>query len=127
MVEEIHTLETKGMTGQNSTNPQSECQDPSRMDISLLSNTQPPECSRNTGVTVDGPTDQLRDHEKLARPEYQIPLSNMDRLMSIMPYPQTTFDATGLGPVSLTLGLRQNAEHVQQLQQHFGVQAGKFE
>lgn len=122
MVEEIHTLETKGLTEQNLTNPQSECQDPSRMDISSLSNTQPPECSRNTGVTLDGPNDQLRDHEKLARPEYQIPLSNMDRLMSIMPYPQATFDATRLGPVSLTLGLRQNAEHVQQLQQHFGGQ-----
>lgn len=124
MVEEIHTLETKGLAEPNSTNPQPDNQDLSRMNMSSLSNTQPPECSMNTGaLTVSEPNDQLRANEKQAsRSEYQIPLSNMDRLMSFMPYPRATFDATGLGPVSLTLGLRQNAEHVQQLQQHFGGQ-----
>ncbi|MFS8011746.1 putative transcription factor Homeodomain-TALE-BEL family [Helianthus anomalus] len=127
MVEEIHTLETKGLAEASSSHPQSNGQDPNWMDMSSLSNTQqPPECSRNPSVnvnlTADEPHDQLRDHEKQARAEYQIPLSGMDRLMSIMPYPRATFDATGLGPVSLTLGLRQNAEHVQQLQQHFGGQ-----
>lgn len=120
MVEEIHTLETKGLAEPNSTNPPPAGQDPSRMDMSSFSNMQPPEsCSRNP-ETRDEPNDQLQDHEKLGRPEYQIPLASMDRLMSIMPYPRTTFDASGLGPVSLTLGLRQNAENVQQLQQHFG-------
>lgn len=124
MVEEIHTLETKGLAEPNSTNPQPAGQDPSRMDMSSFSNLQPQECSRNpdTALTGDEPNDQLQDHEKLARPEYQIPLASMDRLMSIMPYPRATFDASGLGPVSLTLGLRQNAENVQQLQQHFGGQ-----
>ncbi|KAK1409937.1 hypothetical protein QVD17_36468 [Tagetes erecta] len=133
MVEEIHALETKGLADQpNSSQPQSDGQDPGSWNMDMmspLSNTQPPQCSRNLNVNIENsnvnePLDQLRDHEKQARPEYQnnIPLSGMDRLMSIMPYPRATFDATGLGPVSLTLGLRQNAEHVQQLQQHFGGQ-----
>ncbi|KAI3799369.1 hypothetical protein L1987_34663 [Smallanthus sonchifolius] len=122
MVEEIHALETKGLAEPNSSHPQSDGQDPGWMDTSSLSNTQPPECSRNPGVNVNLTVDEPHDHEKQARHEYQIPLSGMDRLMSIMPYPRATFDATGLGPVSLTLGLRQNAEHVQQLQQHFGGQ-----
>ncbi|XP_076916702.1 BEL1-like homeodomain protein 8 [Bidens hawaiensis] len=127
MVEEIHTLETKGLAEANSSHPQPDGQDPNWMDMSSLSNTQPPECSRNPGVNVNSTVDEshghLRDHEKQPRPDqYDIPLSGMDRLMSIMPYPRATFDATGLGPVSLTLGLRQNAEHVQQLQKHFGGQ-----
>ncbi|KAI3793764.1 hypothetical protein L1987_36386 [Smallanthus sonchifolius] len=125
MVEEIHALETKGLVEPNSSHPQSDGgQDPGWMDMSSLSNTQPTaECSRNPSVNVNLTVDERpHDHEKQARPEYQIPLSGMDRLMSIMPYPRATFDATGLGPVSLTLGLRQNAEHVQQLQQHFGGQ-----
>ncbi|XP_076957550.1 BEL1-like homeodomain protein 8 [Bidens hawaiensis] len=127
MVEEIHTLETKGLTEANSSHPQPDGQDPNWMDMSSLSNTQPPECSRNPGVNVNSTVDEshghLLDHEKQPRPDqYDIPLSGMDRLMSIMPYPRATLDATGLGPVSLTLGLRQNAEHVQHLQQHFGGQ-----
>ncbi|KAI3748230.1 hypothetical protein L6452_11179 [Arctium lappa] len=129
MVEEIHTLETKGLAEPNSTNPPpAGHQDPSsRMDMTSFSNMQPPDqsCSRNPDTTRDEPpNDQLQqqDQEKLGRPEYQIPLASMDRLMSIMPYPRATFDASGLGPVSLTLGLRQNAENVQQLQQHFGGQ-----
>ncbi|KAK9061557.1 hypothetical protein SSX86_018739 [Deinandra increscens subsp. villosa] len=136
MVEEIHALETKSLQAElNSSHPQPpDGQDPGswNMDMSSLSNTQPPECSRNPGVNINITADkpsctQLsdNDHEKqaAARPEYQnLPLSGMDRLMTIMPYPRATFDATGLGPVSLTLGLRQNAEHVQQLQQHFGGQ-----
>ncbi|XP_076937380.1 BEL1-like homeodomain protein 8 [Bidens hawaiensis] len=127
MVEEIHTLETKGLAEANSSHPQPDGQDPNWMDMSSLSNTQPPECSRNPGVNINSTVDEshghLRDHEKQPRPDqYNIPLSGMDRLMSIMPYPRATFDATGLGPVSLTLGLRQNAEHVQQLQQQFGGQ-----
>lgn len=123
MVEEIHTLETKGLADSNTNNPPTNGQDPSRMDMSSLTNKQQPECSRNsrTLTMINGqnePIEQLRDHEKRSRPEYQIPPTTMDRsFTSIMPYPLTTFE-TGVGPVSLTLGLRQNAEHVQQLQQH---------
>ncbi|KAI3722043.1 hypothetical protein L2E82_33067 [Cichorium intybus] len=123
MVEEIHTLETKGLTETNSTNPQPDGQESNRMDTGSLTNSQPEYSRNNEIVTVNEPNDhQLQDHEKQARPEYQMPLTNMDRLMSVMPYQRATFDASGLGPVSLTLGLRQNAEHVQQLQQHFGGQ-----
>ncbi|KAL4576963.1 hypothetical protein LXL04_013064 [Taraxacum kok-saghyz] len=121
MVEEIHTLETKGLTDQsNSTNPnpQPDGQEPNRIDhMGSISNP-------NNGILTanDQPNDLIHDPEKQARSEYQIPITSMDRLMNIMPYPRATFDTSGLGPVSLTLGLRQNAEHVQQMQQHFGGQ-----
>ncbi|KVH90766.1 Homeobox KN domain-containing protein [Cynara cardunculus var. scolymus] len=124
MVEEIHTLETKGLADSNTNNPTpTDGQDTSRMDMSSLSNKQQPECSRTSGTLTmmngqNEPNEQLWDHEKRSRPEYQIPPATMDRsFTSIIPYPRTTFEA-GVGPVSLTLGLRQNAEHVQQLQQH---------
>lgn len=126
MVEEIHTLETKGLvdSNTNTNNPPTDDQDTSRMDMSSLTNKQQPECSRNSGslIMINGqnePNGQLWEHEKRSRPEFQIPQTTMDRsFTNIMPYPRTTFEAGGVGPVSLTLGLRQNAEHVQQLQQH---------
>ncbi|KAL4591534.1 hypothetical protein LXL04_004503 [Taraxacum kok-saghyz] len=125
MVEEIHTLETKGLADShtNTNNPPTDNQD-----MSSLPNKQQPESSRNSGTLtmINGqnePNGQLwDDHEKRSRPEYQIPQPpTMDRsFTSIMAYPRTTFEGSGVGvgPVSLTLGLRQNAEHVQQLQQH---------
>lgn len=123
MVEEIHTLETKGLAEPN----QPDGQEPNRIEMGSLPNSQQQEYSRNNGIlTVVNDHDQSNDHEKQAtdRPEYNQmqALTSMDRLMNIIPYPRATFDASGLGPVSLTLGLRQNAEHVQQLQQHFGGQ-----
>ncbi|KAJ9555507.1 hypothetical protein OSB04_010121 [Centaurea solstitialis] len=126
MVEEIHTLETKGLADSNTNNPPTDGQDSTRMDhVSSLSNKQQqqPECSRNSGTLtmINGqnePNEQPWDHEKRSRPEYPIPPAAMDRpFTSIVPYPRATFEG-GVGPVSLTLGLRQNAEHVQQLQQH---------
>ncbi|KAI3706410.1 hypothetical protein L6452_24134 [Arctium lappa] len=124
MVEEIHTLETKGLADSNTNNPPTDGQVTSRMDMSSMTNKQQPECSRNSETLTminnqNEPNEQLWDHEKRSRPEYhQIPPATMDRsFTSIIPYPRTTFEA-GVGPVSLTLGLRQNAEHVQQLQQH---------
>ncbi|KAL7614175.1 hypothetical protein Lser_V15G08003 [Lactuca serriola] len=127
MVEEIHTLETKGLAEPN----QPDGQEPNRIEMGSLPNSQQQEYSRNNGILTvvndhDHDHDQSNDHEKQAtdRPEYNQmqALTSMDRLMNIIPYPRATFDASGLGPVSLTLGLRQNAEHVQQLQQHFGGQ-----
>lgn len=126
MVEEIHTLETKGLvdSNTNTNNPPTDGQDTNRVDMSSMANKQQPDCSRNSGTLTminsqNEPNGQLWDHEKRSRPEYQIPQATMDRsFTNIMPYPRTTFEAGGVGPVSLTLGLRQNAEHVQQLQQH---------
>ncbi|GKC80102.1 BEL1-like homeodomain protein 8, partial [Tanacetum coccineum] len=121
MVEEIHTLETKGLADSNSTNPQTDGQDTSQMDISSLTNKQQPECSRTSGTLTQNETNVSQwDHEKQSRPDYHhIPPATMDRPFThLIPYPRTTFEAGGVGPVSLTLGLRQNAEHVQQLQQH---------
>lgn len=127
MVEEVHTLETKGLADSNSNNPPTAGQEPTRMDMSSMTNKQlQPECSRTSGTLtmINGPNEpheQIWDHEKRSRPEYQnIPQATMDHrsFTNIMPYPRPTFEAGGVGPVSLTLGLRQNAEHVQQLQQH---------
>lgn len=121
MVEEIHTLETKGLANSNSNNPPTDGQDTSHMDIGSLTNKQQAEGLRTseTLTMVNSQNEQLWDHEKRSRSEYHIPEPTMDRsFTNIMPYPRTTFEASGMGPVSLTLGLRQNAEHVQQLQQH---------
>ncbi|KAL8198083.1 hypothetical protein R6Q57_024380 [Mikania cordata] len=124
MVEEIHTLETKGLANTNPSNPPADGQDTSNMGMGSLPDKQQPDSLRTSATLTminheNEPNDQLLDHEKRSRPEYQIHQSNMDRAFTdIMPYPPTTFEAGGVGPVSLTLGLRQNAEHVQQLQQH---------
>ncbi|XP_076957570.1 BEL1-like homeodomain protein 8 [Bidens hawaiensis] len=121
MVEEIHTLETKGLANSNSNNPPTDSQDTSHMDIGSLTNKQQAEGLRTseTLTMVNSQNEQLWDHEKRSRSDYHIPEPTMDRsFTNIMPYQRTTFEASGMGPVSLTLGLRQNAEHVQQLQQH---------
>lgn len=123
MVEEIHTLETKGLanSNSNSNNPPTDGQDTSHMDIGSLTNKQQADGLRTseTLTMVNSQNEQLWDHEKRSRSDYHIPEPTMDRsFTNIMPYPRTTFEAGGMGPVSLTLGLRQNAEHVQQLQQH---------
>ncbi|KAI3716545.1 hypothetical protein L1987_67493 [Smallanthus sonchifolius] len=126
MVEEIHTLETKGLANSDPNHPPTDHdQDTSRnMDMGSLPNKQQqPKCLRTSGtLTINNqnePNAQLWDHEKRSRPDYQTPQPSMDpSFANIMPYPRNAFEAGGLGPVSLTLGLRQNAEHGQQLQQH---------
>nr|XP_043613116.1 BEL1-like homeodomain protein 8 [Erigeron canadensis] len=126
MVEEIHSLETKGLADSNTNNSTpADCQETTRMDTSSVANKQAAESSRNSGpLTIlngqNAPNEQLWDHDKQrSRQDYQIPPATLDRTFtSIIPYSRTTFEAGGVGPVSLTLGLRQNAEHVQQLQQH---------
>ncbi|KAJ0670649.1 putative transcription factor Homeodomain-TALE-BEL family [Helianthus annuus] len=124
MVEEIHTLETKGLATSSSNKPLADGQDTSRVDMGSMTNKQQPESSRTSGaLTVTNgqnePNEQLWNQEKRARPDYQIPQATMDRsFTNMMPYPRAAFEAGGVGPVSLTLGLWQNAEHVQQLQQH---------
>ncbi|KAJ0857524.1 putative transcription factor Homeodomain-TALE-BEL family [Helianthus annuus] len=124
MVEEIHTLETKGLAASSSNKPLADGQDTSRVDMGSMTNKQQPESSRTSGaLTVTNgqnePNEQLWNQEKRARPDYQIPQATMDRsFTNMMPYPRAAFEAGGVGPVSLTLGLWQNAEHVQQLQQH---------
>ncbi|KAL8255614.1 hypothetical protein R6Q59_030681 [Mikania micrantha] len=124
MVEEIHTLETKGLANTNPSNPPADGQDTSHMGMGSLPDKQQHDSLRTSATLTminheNEPNDQLLDHEKRSRPDYQIHQSNMDRAFTdIMTYPPATFEAGGVGPVSLTLGLRQNAEHVQQLQQH---------
>lgn len=128
MVEEIHTLETKGLVDSSSNKPLTDAQDASHVDIGSMTNKQQPESSRNSGALtmINGqnePNEQLWDHEKRSRSEYHIPQTTMVRSFEkLITYPQTTFETGietgGVGPVSLTLGLWQNAEHVKQLQQH---------
>ncbi|KAL8217163.1 hypothetical protein R6Q57_024000 [Mikania cordata] len=124
MVEEIHTLETKGLGDSSSNKPIADGQDTSRVDMGSMANKQQPDCSRTSGALtmINGenePNEQIWDHERRSRPDYQIPQVTMNRsFTNMMPYPRSTFETSGVGPVSLTLGLWQNAEHVQQLQQH---------
>ncbi|KAL8255607.1 hypothetical protein R6Q59_030674, partial [Mikania micrantha] len=124
MVEEIHTLETKGLANTTQATLQRDGQDTSHMDMGSLPDKQQHDSLRTSATLTMinhemNPNDQLLDHEKRSRPDYQIHQSNMDRAFTdIMTYPPATFEAGRGWPVSLTLGLRQNAEHVQQLQQH---------
>ncbi|XP_076909383.1 BEL1-like homeodomain protein 8 [Bidens hawaiensis] len=118
MVEEIHTLETKGLADSTANKPLTDGQDTSRVNTGSMTNKQQPECLRTSGALTminsqNEPNEQLWDHGK------RIAQATMDRsFANMVPYPRTAFEAGGVGPVSLTLGLWQNAEHVQQMQQH---------
>lgn len=129
MVEEIHVLETKGSAESSSHKGKPDGNEASDF-ITNQYDTQPinKPCgidhSRSRGMTNAGVWNQ----EKRSRLECQIP-SGVDAgsLMSFLPYQRGELEiGSGLGAVSLTLGLRQSAESAQQqqqedqYQQHFG-------
>ncbi|CAK7332275.1 unnamed protein product [Dovyalis caffra] len=135
MVEEIHTLETKGLlennqssgkNGGNSTEPpcqpDGDHQDSKKPGTNYLLSKQ----LEFSGIGSSGGSgDQLDaeqwNQEKRLRMEFQVPMSADRSLMNFMPYQKTgSENGGGLGAVSLTLGLRhgvENAQH-QQLQQN---------
>ncbi|KAA8544083.1 hypothetical protein F0562_021740 [Nyssa sinensis] len=127
MVEEIHSLETKGLTESNSNqgrsdgksgtvgaNRPNDNQLTDRLSINAMLNKQV-ECSENGSIagTGDGQSADQWNQEKRSRLECQIPASVDGSLMGFVPYHRS-----GLGAVSLTLGLRQSAESAQQQLQH---------
>uniref|UniRef100_A0A5B6YLW1 Putative BEL1-like homeodomain protein 9 n=1 Tax=Davidia involucrata TaxID=16924 RepID=A0A5B6YLW1_DAVIN len=144
MVEEIHSLETKGLGEANSnpgrndgkpatvgaSRPNDNQQLTNRLSINAMSNKQL-ECSEIG--SLDGQSAEHWNQEKRSRVECQIPGSMDGSLMGFVPYHRSGgLEIGGLGAVSLTLGLRQSAESAQQqqlqqqqehqLRQHFGSQ-----
>ncbi|KAI4322287.1 hypothetical protein L6164_021998 [Bauhinia variegata] len=131
MVEEIHTLETKGLTGTNHnlSKGTSATKGPSqpRVDQSLNkfgAHTIPEkqldclEMGSYAGARhEEGLNAEQWNQEKRSKLECEI-TSNMDgTLMGFMPYRRGGIEVGGLGSVSLTLGLRHGVDGAQQ-QQH---------
>ncbi|CAI9776466.1 unnamed protein product [Fraxinus pennsylvanica] len=122
MVEEIHMLETKGMTetGSNASKTDGKSStEGSKLNgiqsfnthgITAVSDKQM-DCSRIS--PSEGQGDELSadlwNHKKRSRVEYHIPGSMDGSFMGFMPYHRGGIEIGGLGAVSLTLGLRQSA------------------
>jgi len=128
MVEEIHTLETKGLlennrssgkNGGNSAEGASQQDGDHRASKELGTSYMPSkqlECSSNIGSS-GGRRDQLDaehwNQEKRSRVESQAPIHADRSLMNFMLYQKPGSENGGLGAVSLTLGLRHGAENAQ--------------
>ncbi|XP_040992696.1 uncharacterized protein LOC121239506 isoform X1 [Juglans microcarpa x Juglans regia] len=133
MVEEIHMLETKGMAESNqilSKNDESSAAEGSRhpdRDIHQLSNNPSLNTTPNTQFECLGTGSFLSaghglsaeqwNREKRSKMECQIPTSMDGTLMGFVPYQQNGVEIGGVGAVSLTLGLRHDAENAQHRQQ----------
>lgn len=136
MVEEIHTLETKGGLPEANLNAgkafgHSASDDPNDEQPTnglRMSSTKHVECSAMGPASEsvrDGSSQIFQNDDKPSRVEGQIRANMDESLMSFVPYRQSGLEIGGLGAVSLTLGLRQSAESAQQqqqLRQHFGGQ-----
>ncbi|KAK4356362.1 hypothetical protein RND71_025333 [Anisodus tanguticus] len=140
MVEEIHMLETRGENGPNVrksegnklvTERTNHVNDGShRSSISMSNSGQHLNALNMSGMSEGssiGPSERLDDNdmwknqEKRSRLECHIPSTMDGSLMGFVPYHQRNVLEIGgsIGAVSLTLGLRQNAEAAQQqLQLH---------
>ncbi|KAK1357416.1 BEL1-like homeodomain protein 8 [Heracleum sosnowskyi] len=129
MVEEIHVLETKGSAESSSHTGKPDCNAASEYTTNQY-DTQPinKPCGNDHSRSRDMTSAGVWNQEKRSRLECQIP-AGMDAgsLMSFLPYQRGELEVgSGLGAVSLTLGLRQSAESGQhqqqqdQYQQHFG-------
>ncbi len=132
MVEEIHMLETKGLTEANqhsSKNDGNSAGEGSRPDGEQLSNNLSINVMPNKQLECLGMDSSMSsghrlsaeqwNQEKRSRVDCQIPTS-MDgsSLMGFVPYQRSGLEIGGLGAVSLTLGLRHGAESAQHQHQH---------
>ncbi|XP_035541369.1 uncharacterized protein LOC108990328 isoform X2 [Juglans regia] len=107
MVEEIHMLETKGMAESN--------QIPSKNDESSAA-----AAAEGTGSFLragHGLSAEQWNQEKRSKMECPIPTTMDGTLMGFVPYQQNGVEIGGVGAVSLTLGLRHDAENAQHRQQ----------
>ncbi|KAJ6408736.1 hypothetical protein OIU84_008436 [Salix udensis] len=126
MVEEIHSLETKGLlennrsSGKNDGNSAEGAGQPDgdHHQASKVLGTQS-ECSRKIGYS-GGSRDELDaeewDQEKRSRVGFHAPLRADRSLMDFVLYHKPASENGGLGAVSLTLGLRHGAENAQHQQ-----------
>ncbi|KAJ6384809.1 hypothetical protein OIU77_028091 [Salix suchowensis] len=129
MVEEIHSLETKGLlennrsSGKNDGNSAEGASQPDGDHSKELGTSHVPgiqlERSRNIGSSGGG-RDELDaeewDQEKRSRVGFQAPLRADRSLMDFVLYQKPASENGGLGAVSLTLGLRHGAENAQHQQ-----------
>lgn len=146
MVEEIHMLETKGIaeTGASvgKTDGKAMTESVSRSNDSQVlnrlnagrSSEKQVECSDvGSSVYMGNRMNDDTWNQKRSRVECHVPGSMDGSLVGFVPYQQSGIEIGGLGAVSLTLGLRQNADGVQpqhplqqqhenQLRRHFGDQ-----
>lgn len=152
MVEEIHNLETKGSTGGNQNEGTSGTEGTSQqamVDLEPLNKFGSSkhgdgdgipekqfhclEMSSSGGGNSEGEgfisAEQWNQQEKRSKLEcHQIPPNLDGTLMGFVPYRRgggggaSGLDVAGLGPVSLTLGLRHGVEGVQHQQQHLQEQ-----
>ncbi|KAL3530546.1 hypothetical protein ACH5RR_009868 [Cinchona calisaya] len=139
MVEEIHMLETKGSAETVSSVGKADGKVTTEGGSSRSNDNQP--LNRlTTGHELPGKQVQCSEigsssfignrmnsdtwNRKRTQVECHIPGSMDGSLIGFVPYQPSGIDIGGLGAVSLTLGLRQNAEqqHENQLRRHFGDQ-----
>lgn len=128
MVEEIHVLETKGPA--ESSSHMGKPDGNAALEFTNQNDTQPinKSCGIDHSRSRDLTSAGVWNQEKRSRLECQIPAGvDAGSLMSFLPYQRGELEiGSGLGAVSLTLGLRQSAESAQQqqqedqYQQHFG-------
>ncbi|CAK9138735.1 unnamed protein product [Ilex paraguariensis] len=131
MVEEIHVLETKGLAETN-TNPGKTDGKRTSDGASPLNDHQPvnrfSKCAvsdkqvnfsgiGSSACNEDGSRAESWNQEKRSRVDCQNPASMGGSWMGFSPYQRSGLEIGGVGAVSLTLGLRQSADSVQQ-QQH---------
>uniref|UniRef100_A0A6N2KQY3 Alpha-carbonic anhydrase domain-containing protein n=1 Tax=Salix viminalis TaxID=40686 RepID=A0A6N2KQY3_SALVM len=131
MVEEIHSLETKGLlennrsSGKNDGNsaegagqPDGDHQASKELGTSHVPGIQL-ECCRSIGSSGGSRDEQDAeewDQEKRSRVGFQAPLRADRSLMDFVLYQKPASENGGLGAVSLTLGLRHGAENAQRQQ-----------
>lgn len=127
MVEEIHMLETKGSAeieqnhsshdnnnaAEGTNRPSNNNQTSTKHSLMQLESCAAGSSSGNRDV----PSIDLQNPEKRVRLECQVPTGMSGDLAGFIPYHRNGFEVGGLGPVSLTLGLRHGVESVQQQQQ----------
>lgn len=130
MVEEIHSLETKGLAevGQShgkhdgnsategSSRPSNDQITSNKLGTTTVTSNKQLECSSVGNIDAGPSGEQQNNQEKRSRLECQVP-SSMGALAGFVPYQRGGLEVGGLGAVSLTLGLRQGVESAQQHQQ----------
>ncbi|KAK4780520.1 hypothetical protein SAY87_016626 [Trapa incisa] len=136
MVEEIHALETRrlaegnpnsALNGQTSSidqvpSQQKEAMYPQRSN-SCRVNQQMASVAADDGFSRDGLSVQQWNKDLCSQRDGQLPIHSNGPLTGFMRYPQGAMEFAGMGAVSLSLGLRHNAQQRQINEQH-GQQFG---
>ncbi|KAG8387644.1 hypothetical protein BUALT_Bualt02G0042800 [Buddleja alternifolia] len=124
MVEEIHMLETKGVTQTGSDVGKTTIDGYDHSKSSNTSSDKQVEISQSECCAIEKSNSSIWNQEKRSRTEYHIPTSVDGSLVGFVPSHRHGIEIGDLGAVSLTLGLRQSAESAAQRAplQRFGGQ-----